>query len=129
MSVKENRAEWVEFVTENVDIFMTDHCGYWLCGVMQKPGVGWIVRENDVDEFENLSRKEIHARDLAAGETFLATGKATLPYRLLDRKVASRAFTVGIKKWGADSWDDGEWDAGYYDYIIQMALLGEETYC
>jgi hypothetical protein len=36
---------WVEYLTQNVDIFGQQYAGYWLRGVEHDPELGWLVWE------------------------------------------------------------------------------------
>lgn len=116
------REEWIDYLTKEVDIFMTGYCGYWLRGVEKTKARGWLVWEDDEDHAKGKEpdRKEA-LRAWRAGEALPAGW-----YRL-DEAAAIKAYHEGIKLWGAD-WFEPHGDADGYDIAIQMALLGEHRY-
>ena len=114
--------EWINFVTMHNDIFMTDHCGYWLSGMEQEDDLGWLVYESGEDDenaqiaFLKPEYKKV-VKDWKNGKT--------LPkkWMRLNRDVAIKAWVEGVKKYGVDWYENS--DANSYDYVIQMAILGE----
>jgi hypothetical protein len=120
--------EWLEFALKYQDLFMTNYSGYWACcaaGVEKKTDDetfgGWLVFDC-VDADRAPSDEEIEAAEAAheAGE------KLPENFLLLDEAAACRAFSAGVKRWGVQWYEDG--DASTYDYVLQMALLGEVLY-
>lgn len=113
--------EWVKYCTQHSDLFSRDYCGYWLRGVEHDSEIGWLVWEDDE---KCPPGKEPHRKEAFAA---WRTGEA-LPsnWFRLDKEAALRAWAEGVKACGIDWYEDG--DANTYDYVIQMALLGEERY-
>ena len=114
---------WVEYLTQNADIFGRQYAGYWLRGIDRHPERGSLCWEDDwqhdVDEEPN--RKE-------ATEAWVWGKGLPLPkgwYRL-DRAAALRAWEEGVKRWGVDWYEHT--DAEREDVVIQLSLLGEVRY-
>jgi hypothetical protein len=116
--------DWIEFVTHYPDIFMTDHCGYWMYGMEQEDELGWLVHEHD----------EMHSvREIADHPEYPAIVKAwregkELPdnWFRLNKETAIKAWAEGVKRYGMDWYETG--DAITYDVVLQMAILGEVRY-
>lgn len=112
---------WIDLCTKETDLFMSTHCGYWLRGAERDPAIGWLV-------WESLAKPPF---DKEPGrEKALAAWRAGKPlpkgwYRL-DHETAVRAWGEGVK-WRGEKWYENG-DANAYDYVLQMALLGEERY-
>jgi hypothetical protein len=114
--------EWVAFLTKYNDIFMRDYCGYWLFGVARNDKDGWLVF--DQGEGERPSEAE-QKRVIALWKSGSRTKLPANWYRL-NKAAAKRAHEEGVKRWGKDWFENG--DANTYDYVVQMALLGEHRY-
>jgi len=111
---------WVQMCTEYSDLFLTNHCGYWACGVEREPGLGWLAFEHG-DECRPPEKTP---------QTVLAAWRNGKPlpkrwYRL-DEQAALRAWAEGVKRSGTSWFENG--DASDYDVAIQNALLGEVRY-
>jgi hypothetical protein len=116
--------EWIDFLTKYSDMFRTDHSGYWAFGVSLKndAGTDWLAYEMADDRRPNDETIEavIDAHE---------EGKK-LPERwfVVDKAFAIRAYVEGAKKWGTCWYDDHDCDASTYDWVVQMAALGEVRY-
>lgn len=112
---------WIEFCVDNTDLFGRGYCGYWLRGVESTKARGRLVWEDDDRHApgEEPNRKEA-LRAWRKGEP-LPKGW----YRM-DHAFALKAWGIGVLAFGEKWYDEG--DAPRYDYVIQMALLGEERY-
>jgi hypothetical protein len=114
---------WVEYLTQNVDIFGQQYAGYWLRGVEHDPELGWLVWEDDE---RHRNGDEPNRRE--ALEVWIWGKGLPLPkgwYRL-DRVAAVRAWEEGVKRWGVGWY--AEVDAPREDLVVQLALLGEVRY-
>jgi hypothetical protein len=113
---------WVEYLTQNTDIFIRQYAGYWLRGVEHDQKLGWLCWEDD----EQHRRGEEPDR----AEAFRAWREpdAKLPdgWFRLDRATALRAWEEGVKRWGIDWYD--KTDAQREDVVVQLAMLGEVRY-
>lgn len=117
---------WIEFVTGGsegfVDVFIHDHCGYWLQKVLHDTTLGFLAYDHAADN-HNPTKK-----GLAEAEATWREGK-TLPtnfYRL-DLETTKKSWACGYKTGGAEWFENG--DGNVYDNAIQMALFGEPRYC
>lgn len=116
---------WIELVTECNDLFMTDHCGYWLSGMAHVKNKGWLVHEHsDIDDCASVQSKN---PEYPAILKAWKEGKP-LPdgWFSLDKEMAIKAYCEGIKRDGLNWYEEG--DAISYDIAIQLALLGEVRY-
>ena len=114
---------WVEYLTQNNDIFGKMYAGYWLRAVAHDPERGWLCWEDD----EQHRRGEEPGRAQAM-EAWVWGKGLPLPngwYRL-DRAAALRAWEAGIKRWGVGWY--AQVDAQCEDIVLQEALLGEVRY-
>lgn len=113
--------DWIQYLTECTDIFMSGYCGQWLRGV-DRDETGWLTWEDDEDHRngEEPDREEA-LRAWKAGEALPAH------WFRLDRAAAIKAYVIGVQKWGVN-WFEDKGDAGTYDVVIQRALLGEYRY-
>lgn len=116
--------EWIDFCVQYNDLFMYGYCGYWLAG-MEHDDTGWLVYEYDIGGDDNpypIDRKE-RADIVQAWQQ-----GQPLPNRWyrLDKQAAILAYKHGVEKYGINWYDEG--DANTYDYVIQLALLGELVY-
>ena len=113
--------DWIEFLTQNNDIFMSNYCGYWMRGVDQDDEYGWLVWEHD-----DVSKRGMEP-DLDEATKLWKTNQP-LPqgWFRLNRDLAIAAYKEGVKRWGVEWFDEG--DAGRYDVCIQLAMLGEVRY-
>ncbi len=110
--------DWIDYLTKHNDIFMSSYCGYWLHGVSHRDDK-WLVVEDDERSPE---------RDAAEHKRFAAGMVPSPPYMVIDKDMAIKAYTEGVKKWGLDWMDSEHGDANGYDVVIQLALLGEVRY-
>lgn len=119
--VRESLADWTELVTKYVDLFRSDHCGYWLRGMNHDNRRGWLAWEMQDDE--DLTDPPLYHEAWVAW----VDGKP-LPvgYYRLDAAFARRAWRVGVRQRGESWYDEG--DAEDYDVVVQLALLGEVRY-
>lgn len=117
--------DWLDLVLNYADTFRSDYCGYWAHGVrLDSPkkegdaGYGsWLVYETGAEDRQPTTREELKA--------FTAAQKGKkLPkhWHLLDEQAATRAFLLGVEKWGLEWLQTG--DASNHDVAIQSALLG-----
>lgn len=114
--------DWIAFcVGSDTDLFRSTYCGYWLRGVERTKVRGRLVWEDDERHAfdEEPDRKEA-LRAWRKGEA-LPKG-----WHRMDLAFAIRAWGIGVLAFGEKWYDEG--DADRYDYVIQMALLGEERY-
>jgi hypothetical protein len=112
---------WVEYLTQNVDIFGQQYVGYWLRGVERDPDLGWLVWEDDERHEWGFEPNRMAARNAWREGQPLPEGW----YRL-DRAAAVRAWEEGVKRWGVGWY--AEVDAPREDLVVQLALLGEVRY-
>lgn len=116
--------DWIEFCTAgNTNLFRGTYCGSWLFGVAHDDALGWLV-------FEHGDRSSINYDALPQEREAVAAWREGKPlpggwYRL-DLAAAKKGWEEGVR-WRGEKWYD-EGDAPRYDYVIQMALLGEERY-
>lgn len=111
--------DWIQLCTTYNDLFIPGYCGYWLQGVERDDKLGWLVYCLDEDNpTQEATDSAIEAWE--AGEE-LPEGW----YRL-NEELAIKAWAEGVKKFGINWYEDG--DADTYDYVIQMAMLGEIVY-
>jgi hypothetical protein len=121
---------WIEFITGGpegfADIFMYEHCGHWLRGIKHDPKLGFLA----YDFAENEDHNEYHltkAERDAAIKSWLTGEKLPENFYALNLDVASKSWQEGVKKDGIDWYAEG--DGNTYDCAVQIALLGEITYC
>jgi hypothetical protein len=120
-------SDWVKYCTTNNDLFMTSYCGYWLGGLEFDNAIGWLcyvsmeidgepsVREVDkLPRYSDIVQAWENNKDLPNG------------FYRLDKAAAIRAFKAGIEHSGVNWYENA--DSREYDYVIQMALLGEIRY-
>lgn len=126
VEVEVPQEDWIDYVTKEVDIFMTGYIGYWGRGYpveVRGEQVCWIVVEFEDHE----TRKQLDKM----GEEAVRCFRDGLPMpercHVLDEKMAIKAFEEGCKKWGAD-WFEDKGDANTYDWVLQQAMLGEQRY-
>lgn len=121
--------EWIDFLTKYSDIFRTDHSGYWMYGVSIDngdgctPEGGWLAYEHGDDARPTEEEEGMVENAHQDGEP--------LPERwfLIDKAFAIKAYVEGAKKWGLDWYDERkDNDATTYDWVVQMAALGEARY-
>jgi len=116
--------EWIDFVVGNVDIFGHGYIGYWAEDIEHERELGWLVFEDEEgpNEHEKLTDKE-----LDRVKALWREGKK-LPegWFRLNRDACIKAWAEGVKRWGEKWYSEG--NAHRYDYVIQMALLGEHRY-
>lgn len=109
---------WIEFCSQTTDLFLTDHCGYWLRGVDRDDALGWLACEDE----DNEKRPDEQAA--------IAAWRAGKPlpegWHKLDRDFAARSWGEAVKRFGVDWFEDA--DADTYDWAIQQTLLGEQRY-
>lgn len=117
---------WIEFVTKDSDIFMTNYCGYWIFGMEQDDKLGWLCYQHD----EGRSIHEVVAHP--EYESVVTQWRAGQPlpekWHRLDRPAAIKAWVEGVKLWGAAWYDLPATDASSYDEVVQLALLGDVIY-
>jgi hypothetical protein len=112
---------WVEYLTQNVDIFNRKYAGYWAYGAVLDPELGWLVCDTvAADEVPSDADCDLAEARWRAGEPLPAHW-----YRL-GRSAALRAWEEGVKRWGVDWYDHT--DAEREDVVVQLALLGEVRY-
>lgn len=116
--------EWIDYITQNPDIFMRDYCGYWMYGMERDKELGWLAHEHDETRTTTQVARSPEYNQIVAD---WRAGKP-LPeswYRL-DKAACVKAWAEGVKIYGVDWYENG--DANTYDCAIQMALLGELRY-
>jgi len=123
-------ADFVDYLTQYNDIFMTSRAGYWAFGhalpkrdaTVGAAHAGWLVFECLRSSSGMPSEKNI-ARALDCWKT-----GETLPkgWHLLDRDAAIRAWCEGVKRWGVEWYE--EVDVDREDTVVQLSLLGEVRY-
>jgi len=124
------REDWVDYLTQEVDIFMTTYIGYWGMGVRPLLPDGsddetrWLV----VEDTDDLGEKAVQKRVVAASSALLAGTQLPEGVHLLDEAAAIRAYVIACQRWGANWMNGGHGDANGYDVAIQLALLGEVRY-
>lgn len=114
--------DWIDYLTKCTDIFGRDYIGYWARGVERRDDLGWLVWEDD----EHRAHDEEPDRD-AAISAWESGAALPIGWHRLDKAMAVKAFTEGVKRWGT-RWFEDRGDANSYDYVLQMAMLGEERY-
>lgn len=114
--------EWLKFILDFDDIFMTNYCGYWMRGMEWDKKLGWLVFEHGG---EVRAPKETNNDVMELWRS----GKP-LPKRWhrLDRAAVVRAYAEGVLLKGANWYEAADTDATTYDVVIQRALFGEEKY-
>jgi hypothetical protein len=124
--------DWIDYCTQENDLFMTDHCGYWMAGMEHDEVLGWLCYEHDYPggfqgDHNPSPRHMKRSPEYAAIVQAWKDGKP-LPDRFyrLNRDASIRAYKFGIEKDGTGWYENG--DALTYDYAVQMALLGHYTY-
>lgn len=111
--------EWTDYVTQEVDIFLTTYCGYWMRGMENDPALGWLVFEHG----EEMSPNKTPPKVMAA---WREGGPLPEKWYRIDKAAAEKAWLEGVKRSGQDWYENG--DAVAYDCALQMALLGEIRY-
>ena len=108
------------------DTFSSDCCGHWMRGVHLTEDGCWLVCLEDCEApNDDLAIDMLHSFDDPASPTSLPDG-----YYLWTKAHAKKGIAWGIAKHGVDDWLDGtSSDAPEVGNAIQMALLGEITYC
>lgn len=112
---------WFEYLTVHLDIFASTRAGYWLRGVENLPGLGWLCWEDDWKCHQGHEpNREAALKAWQAG--------APLPehWFKLDQDAAIRAWEEGVKRWGVDWYENV--DGQREDVVVQLALLGEIRY-
>ncbi len=113
--------DWTAMVCEANDLFSRDHCGYYLRGVAQEKGLGWLAWEDDE---EHAFGQEPHR------EEALAAWKEGRPlpqgYYRLDADFARRSWAEGVKLAGERWYEEG--DSDRYDQVVQQTLFGKQVY-
>jgi hypothetical protein len=112
---------WVEYLTQNVDVFGQQYAGYWLRGVDRDPELGWLVWEDDEQHRWGKEPDRLEARS-----AWLAGEPLPKGWYRLDRAAAVRAWEEGVKRWGVGWY--AQVDAIREDVVVQLALLGEVRY-
>ena len=109
------------------DIFSTDCCGIWMCGVLyEEAKKEWLVVIDDEADNSTDTLETARADYLAE----LKEHRFPKGYKIWNRAKAEKAMKYGISKHGLDDWLDGTASDAYaVDDAIQVALLGEITYC
>lgn len=115
----DTKEEWIDYLTNYSDIFGYNYIGYWARGI-DRNEKGWLLYEMYNEEHPS---PEVEKAALKAWHN-----ETTLPpyFFVLDKKMAEKAYVEGVKKWGMDWYEKA--DANYYDYTLQMAILGETRY-
>lgn len=118
--IAQDKADWVEFVTQYNDIFNADHCGYWLRGV-DRTEEGVLAWEDD-EQHPHFGEP-----GLKLARFIYRTG-GTLPpgWFRLDKALAEKAWDIGVQKHGEQWYSEG--DSTTYDTVLQLALLDEVRY-
>ena len=126
---------WITQITHYVDIFGSGYVGYWLRRVNKSgdPTLGQLVWEFEddsrtkdlgfIDQLDEDVENELH---VAAGLAWKDRQPLPPHYFVLNLDAAKKMWVEGVKKFGLDWYENG--DANTYDYVIQMALLGECKY-
>lgn len=113
--------DWKAMVCEWVDLFRTDHCGYWLRAIAREQGLGCLAWEDDE---QHDFTKEPHLDEA------LAAWKEGQPlpegYHRLDAEFARRSWAEGVKMAGELWYEEG--DAARYDIVMQHTLFGKLVY-
>lgn len=126
MEIKIPQEDWVDYLTQDSEIFNSNYCGYWARGVDHDPYIGWLIWEDD--------EKRPHGEEPNREEAIQAFREhnTTLPknWFVLNKEMAVKAYLEGVKRWGQTWFDLGgdHNDSMGYDTVIQLALLGEVKY-
>jgi hypothetical protein len=112
---------WVEYLTQNSDVFGWSYAGYWLRGVAHDPERGWLCWEDD----EQHRKGKEPDREAAIVAWNTGTPLPAGWYRL-DQAASLRAWEAGVKRWGVGWY--AQVDAQAEDIVVQEALLGEVRY-
>jgi len=118
--------QWVDYITHRADIFGRPYyAGYWACGIMQDPELGWLVAECDDRERWPLPDEPETTRV----EALWRAGEPLPPrwYRL-DRAAALRMYEEGVKLCGVEWYGSAAHDGALEDVLLQLVLLGEVRY-
>lgn len=118
MSLSEAEESFITDLVLNVDLFMSQYCGYWLRGVGRVKGLGWLARDivetQSDDDVKQIARLAREGKPLPKG------------WYLIDRPAAEKALAEGQKKYGEDFAYD--YDGPMADVAVQRALLGDVVY-
>lgn len=112
---------WVKYLTQSGDIFHQMYAGYWLRGIEHDSARGWLCWENDEKSRMGEEPDREAAKAAWAAERPLPAG-----WHRLNKVMAVQAWIEGIKRWGVDWYKHS--DANCEDYVVQLALLGENRY-
>lgn len=116
---------WIDWLTQSTDVFGRDYIGYWACGVQHEAALGWLIFEDEAGEFRGLDDVEPNHNEALAA--WRAGEKLPTGWHKLDKEMAIKAYVIGVRTWGIN-WFEEKGDANTYDYVLQMAILGEERY-
>lgn len=118
--------DWIDFLLNHNDIFMTSYCGYWMSGMeLDENGGGWLVHEQD-DDYDCAAAAANHPEYNAIVKAWQDGKPLPDKWFRLDKEAAIRAWIEGCKKYGVDWYENS--DAVSMDVVIQLALLGEVRY-
>jgi hypothetical protein len=123
IKVKVPKEGWIDYLTKNIDIFMTNYCGYWMRGVRHASEMGWLC-------WEHGDHRRPHGTEpnyRAAVKAWEANEPLPESWHRLDEAAAIKAYWKGVELWGL-SWFEDKGDADTYDVVVQYALLGELRY-
>ena len=127
---EEQQKEYEEMICDSLlsrDIFRPDCCGSWMAGVLyEEQKEEWLVVIDD--EADNSA----DTLETARADYLIGLKEHRLPkgYKIWNRAKAEKAMQYGISKHGLNDWLDGTASDAYaVDDAIQVALLGEITYC
>jgi len=118
---------WIEFCTNDTDLFRSSYCGYWLSGLVHDERLGWLCCvKMELDGEPSIS-------DIAERPDYPDTVQAwvdgkPLPvgFYSVNKDIAIKAYKFGIEKSGLDWYENG--DGSDYDCAIQKALFSEVRY-
>jgi len=113
--------DWLAMVSEWNDLFSTDHCGYYLRGILRDPALGWLAWEDD-EQHEMGEEPDL--------DEAIVAWRAGYPlpqgYYRLDAEFARRSWAEGVKLAGEPWFVEG--DSTRYDYVVQQTLFGKQVY-
>lgn len=111
-------------VVLNSDLFNRGYCGYWLYGVefLTVDGESYTIAYEQADDDRPSESAQEEAVTCFEDKRPLPKG-----FHVLSKETAKKAYIEGVKRWGID-WYANNGDGNGYDYVVQMALLGEVRY-
>lgn len=103
-----------------VDIFHKNTIGYWACGMLYEPELGWLIYEHSGERNAPLDPPPNVMKAWRNGKV--------LPKRWhqINAAAISKAWAEGVKLHGEKWYANG--DAHSTDSALQLAILGEFRY-